>query len=105
MIEKCPHICSNKSASEYCNSTACVNPKYSNIGTAQYGQGVLKRIVTNADRIRAMSDEELAQCVERISMMCANEYCGKACPLFELCMSSAEKPSRTLDWLKQEAKT
>ena len=59
--------------------------------------------ITNADRIRAMSDEELAEWVERIRVLCANEYCGKACPLFEICMSSAEKPTEVLDWLRQEA--
>lgn len=58
----CLHYdCSNWNSFGYCKTTACINPKYSNIGTAQYGQGVQERIVTNADRIRAMSDEELAE--------------------------------------------
>lgn len=60
MIHICDKPCGNKAASGYCATTACINPQYSNIGTVQYGQGVQKRIITNADRIRAMSDEELA---------------------------------------------
>lgn len=57
----CLHYeCTNRNSFGYCKTTACINPKYSNIGTAQYGQDVQKRIVTNADRIRSMTDEELA---------------------------------------------
>ena len=51
MIHPCDKSCVNKTASGYCATTACINPLYSNIGTAQYGQGVQKRITTNADRI------------------------------------------------------
>lgn len=60
MIHPCDKSCGNKTANGYCATTACINPQYSNIGTAQYGQGVQKRIITNADRIRSMTDEELA---------------------------------------------
>lgn len=60
MVHPCDKPCGNKTASGYCAITACINPQYSNIGTAQYGQGVQKRIVSNADRIRSLSDEELA---------------------------------------------
>lgn len=59
MVHPCDKPCGNKSASGYCATTACINPQYSNIGTVQYGQGVQKRIITNADRIRAMTDEEI----------------------------------------------
>ena len=61
MISNCPYICDNKTNMGYCRTTVCINPIYSNIGSAQYGQGVQKRIITNADRIRAMTDEELAE--------------------------------------------
>lgn len=67
VISKCPYICENKSASGYCKTTACVNPLYSNIGTTQYGQGVQKRIVTNADRVRNMDDYDLAIFLENVS--------------------------------------
>ena len=82
--DPCLHYdCTNRNSFDYCKTTACINPKYSNIGTAQYGQGVQKRIVTNADRIRAMTDEELAAWLEEITML----------PTVGL----------WLDWLKQEA--
>lgn len=66
MIYPCDKPCGNKTASGYCATTACINPKYSNIGTAYYGQGVQKCIVTNADRIRAMTEEELAEFIVKI---------------------------------------
>jgi L-asparaginase II len=71
--------------------TACINPQYSNIGTVQYGQGVQKRIITNADRIRAMSDEELAKKISGIESFALT--CGGGWP-----------PEKWLDWLKQEVK-
>ena len=58
---------------------------------------------TKADLLRAMTDEELAEWLERIRVFCANEFCGKACPLYEVCFSFAEQPTETLNWLKQEA--
>ena len=59
--------------------------------------------ITNADRIRSMSDEELAEWLERIRLCCATDLCGRNCPFAEVCYSSAEAPKETLDWLKQEA--
>ena len=56
------------------------------------------RPFTNADRIRAMSDEELAKFLEEASWICANQVCRK-CPLStgtEICKSVEE-------WLKQPA--
>lgn len=85
MIHPCDKSCVNKTASGYCATTACINPLYSNIGTAQYGQGVQKRITTNADRIRAMSDEELSHF------------------LFGIQCAPASKPKEWLDWLRQKA--
>ena len=73
MIHPCDKPCGNKTASGYCATTACINPQYSHIGTAQYGQGVQKRIITNADRIRAMSDEELATAICKIEQMPAKQ--------------------------------
>lgn len=97
MIHPCDKLCGNKTASGYCATTACINPQYSNIGTAQYGQGVQKRIITNADRIRSMTDEELAEfmChnVSNGTVNCA--FCGAA----EFCRMGH---NGWLDWLKQE---
>lgn len=58
---------------------------------------------TNADRIRSMTDEELAEWIERIRMLCENEACGMACPLIDICYPKTVEPTETLDWLKQEA--
>ena len=91
MIHLCDKPCGNKTASGYCATTACINPLYSNIGTAQYGQGVQKRIITNADRIRSMSDEELAKKISGIESFALT--CGGGWP-----------PEKWLDWLKREAK-
>lgn len=94
----CLHYdCTNRNSFGYCKTTACINPKYSNIGTAQYGQGVQKRIATNADRIRSMTDEELA--------MWINDVTTNALSVLAL---GSNKQTKTifywLDWLKQEAK-
>lgn len=57
---------------------------------------------TNASKIRSMTDEELAEWLERIRLCCSTDLCGKICPFSEVCYSSAEAPKETLDWLKQE---
>ena len=98
MVHPCDKPCGNKTASGYCATTACINPQYSNIGTAQYGQGVQKRIITNADKIRAMSDEELAKWM-------ANKVECQYCSVRSEWCTESEASCRTnwLDWLKQEA--
>lgn len=58
----------------------------------------------NSDLIRSMTDEELAEWLERIRLCCSTDLCGRQCPFVEVCYSSAEAPKETLDWLKQEAK-
>lgn len=58
---------------------------------------------TNADRIRAMTDEELAEWLEGIRLCCATDLCGEDCPLTEVCHYDADTPTETLDWLKEEA--
>lgn len=90
MIHPCDKPCGNKTASGYCATTACINPQFSNIGTVQYGKGVQKRIVTNADRIRSMSDEELAHFLEMKAGRFVSFYPTQA--------------KSWLDWLKQETK-
>ena len=89
MVHPCDKPCGNKSASGYCATTACINPQYSNIGTVQYGQGVQKRIITNADKIRAMSDEDLAEWL-------ADH------PVVSMYDGSNPQHKAWLDWLKQE---
>jgi len=96
MLHPCDKPCGNKTASGYCATTACINPQYSNIGTAYYGQGVQKRIVSNTDRIRGMSDEELAELWwERVD-------CGE-CPVHKDCrMTGQDCKKLALDWLREE---
>lgn len=94
MVHLCDKPCGNKTASGYCATTACINPQYSNIGTAQYGQSVQKRIVTNADKIRTMGDVELA---EFLCGGCCRD--GEAFPC-----SDVGRKKCWLDWLKQEVK-
>ena len=59
---------------------------------------------SNADNIRAKSDDELAEWLERIRLCCTIGLCGKSCPLTEICYSNAKEPKGMFDWLKQEAK-
>lgn len=63
------------------------------------------RIKTNADRIRAMNDEELAEFIKRVSSnclialmygVCKNQHCCSVC--------RASHPS-VKDWLQSEAET
>ena len=57
-----------------------------------------KKRVTNADRIRQMTDEELADFFCRISECCGNDAC-MLCPIFEGCAQNVMCVER---WLKQE---
>lgn len=53
--------------------------------------------LTNADRIRAMTDEELAEWLAAIIDHAETDYCGKSCPLYSYCI---ESNGGMLDWLK-----
>jgi hypothetical protein len=55
--------------------------------------------LTNADRIRKMTDEELADFFCKISQCCGNDAC-LLCPIFEGCAQNAMCVER---WLKKEA--
>jgi len=54
--------------------------------------------MTNADRIRAMSDEELAEWLDRLITHCNDGPCFN-CFMQKACLTSM------LDWLKQEVST
>ena len=60
-------------------------------------------IITNADRIRAMSDEELAEFFERVH----NSPCETCCDnLYWCCRNNAPEPAcknHFADWLRQPA--
>jgi hypothetical protein len=85
MSYQCQRPCENKTEYGYCKTTYCINPQFSNLGTwqqtiLQHGTLKLKQ-PTNADRIRAMTDEGLAGWIYAHRW---NDFDG------------------LLDWLKQE---
>lgn len=54
---------------------------------------------TNADRLRSMTDEELAE-------LFANDWCGY-CKIYNFCVANGSEAGckgTWLDWLKEEAK-
>lgn len=61
----CTHYdCTNRNSFGYCKNTVCINPNYSIEGienTTNKAYRVINKPVTNADKIRGMSDEELAE--------------------------------------------
>lgn len=65
-----------------------------------YGLDSDPQIITNADRIRAMSDEELAE------MLFDYKECGKNCIMSsgKHCYQVCEEESTILKWLQQPAK-
>lgn len=71
-----------------------------------YGADTDPEIITNADRIRAMSDDELAELFYVIADK--NESCVRICNNFERCKrNNAPEPvcqNHYLDWLRQPAK-
>lgn len=57
--------------------------------------------MTNADRIRSMTDEELAEWLAEVLFHCSNTICDERCPMYKCC---CDQPSDNIeDWLKQEA--
>lgn len=96
----CPRPCGNKTADGYCRTSWCINPMYSNIGTANEKlMGGLHK-TTNADRIRAMTDEEMADWFIEIQDDVADYYDGGHAVAPEL----PTMKNSWLEWLKQEVK-
>lgn len=99
----CLHYdCSNRNSFGYCRTTVCINEHYRQEQwgspiTTNKSERVVKKPETNADRIRSMTDEELAEWMAK--------YCERKtvfCPNFGAhdCQESCEQC--WLDWLKQE---
>ena len=103
-VSPCKHFdCSNRNSFGYCKTTVCINEHYQqeqwgSPSTTNKSESVVKKPQTNADRIRAMSDEELAKSIARIAM-CVD--CKIKNPTCTLPISNCEKS--WLEWLKQEA--
>ena len=66
----CLHYdCSNRNSFGYCKTTVCINEHYQQEqwglqSTTNKSESVVIKPQTNADRIRAMTDEELAEFLE-----------------------------------------
>ena len=61
---------------------------------------IYTRIETNADRIRSMSDEELAEFIRDVSYECEDAHWASKCQCCDFPWCSSE---RTLQWLRQPA--
>ena len=100
---QCGHFdCALRNNAGYCQVTACMNPRYQpsieNIKQAveQYRQ----QHKTNADRIRAMSMEEIAELLD------VWPNCNLCQAYYDTCDGPNKDESckeKLIDWLKQEA--
>lgn len=79
--------CSREVCDITCMTYAAYMYKQDNIGTWQ--ERIKKKPITNADRIRSMTDEELAKKMSGLESFALT--CGGGWP-----------PEKWLDWLKQE---
>lgn len=72
-----------------------------------YGIDSDPEIVTNADRIRAMSDEELAVFLDDLTCLCVdcNDHDGvnENCPIYKQGCGRYCEPKDLMDWLQQPA--
>lgn len=105
----CLHYdCSNRNSFGYCNTTVCINEHYqqeqwgSPLTTNKSVSVVIKQ-QTNADRIRAMTDEELAKLFDGMIINCEGDVpCNRYCSSYWGTEITCE--DAWLLWLKEEAK-
>ena len=86
----------------FCNEDGTIPKWDKEYGAEPYidiGGEFYNKPITNADRIRAMSDEELAEFIERCEMNDI-DYAKTFC---DLCNGQYECDQCRLDWLKQPA--
>ena len=73
-----------------------------------YGIDTDPEIITNVDRIKAMSDEELAVFLDDLTCLCVvcNEHDGKNenCPIYRQGCGKYCEPKDFMCWLQQPAK-
>lgn len=92
----CLHYdCPNRNSFGYCKTTVCINEHYQQEqwglpSTTNKTESVVIKQQTNADRIRAMTDEELAKWISKHD--CHTILYGY------------DTKEAILDWLKQEVK-
>ena len=98
----CLHYdCSNRNSFGYCKTTVCINEHYQREqwglpSTTNKPESVVIKPQTNADRIRSMSDDELADYYfsEFFGLV---PYCHEECPEHDDCQKCL------LKWLKEGA--
>ena len=95
MADICQFVCSYRTPSGYCGSTGgyatCQHRKIDEPPTIKSAEPM-----TNADRIRHMSDEELAEYLNnKLDTCCGNKPCDWPDP-------NTNCDTCWLDWLKQE---
>ena len=101
----CLHYdCTNRNSFGYCKTTACINEHYQQEqwgGTSNHPEKAVIKPMTNADRIRTMTDEELAV---SLSGGCPWTTDGGTPPKCREYIADANRSCRQcwLDWLKQE---
>ena len=82
--------CGHLNSRGYCSLTACIFP--CSFGTGGY----ISKPMTNSDKLRAMSDEELAE------FLTTEDMCELICaPAPPHCDGQCKQ--KMLDWLRQEA--
>ena len=73
----CLHFdCTNRNSFGYCRTTVCINDHYRHeewVLTSNRSERVVFKPQTNADRLRAMTDEELASIFANFTDC---QYCG-----------------------------
>jgi hypothetical protein len=72
----------------------CIQCKYVDKEGQPQPSNWIPKVQTNADRIRAMSDDELAE------FICKNQDCY-ICPGKTLCVGGVGKANGLMNWLKQ----
>ena len=92
----CNRVCENKTAYGYCQTSYCIYPYFPNTAFGHFTPPQFKN--TNADKIRCMTDEELAEWFLKIAS-CPCDAMNGGCALNDDTCRQA-----WLEWLKEEVK-
>lgn len=55
MMGQCPYVCNNKTGFGYCNTTACINPKYQSSSTGEETTTLKECPFCGTDNVRVQS--------------------------------------------------
>ena len=94
--------CSNRNSFGYCKTTVCINELYKRgqwglPSTTNKPESVVIKQQTNADRIRAMTDEELAEWLTMTERRVIKNALSKP-----YMYTDEQLKADWLDWLRQE---